>query len=72
MLAISAATVTSQENKRSSNAKENDDNSPSEKRRDVRSTPGKKLFYDEEDQRESHTYKDAMVADGTFKRLNHE
>ena len=39
---------------------------PSEKRRDVRSTPGKKLYYDEQDLLDSTMYMDAMgVASAT-------
>jgi hypothetical protein len=56
-----AATTSSQENKRNS-ATNADDNSPSEKRRDVRSTPGKQLFYDEMDLRDSPMYLSALEA----------
>ena len=60
-----------QENKRS-NENNEDDNSPSEKRRDVRSTPGKKLYYDEMDLRGSNQYKDAMDAAYTPDQQTHE
>ena len=40
-------------------------NSHGEKRQDVRSTPGKKLFYDEMDLRDSDQYQSAMEQDDT-------
>lgn len=53
MAALSTVSVHQQDNKRSNDNKE-EDSSPSEKRRDVRSTPGKQLFPDEKDLRDSH------------------
>lgn len=71
MMAAFATASMNQENKRS-NANDEDDNSPSEKRRDVRSTPGKKLFYDEMDLRGSKQYMDAMDAANTLDQQTHE
>ncbi len=51
----------SQENKRHSNASV-EDNFPSEKRRDVRSTPGKQLFTEVTDLRDLHEYLSALAA----------
>ena len=62
-LVLSAAPP-SQDNKRNS-AESAEDNSPNEKRRDVRSTPGKKLFTDVTDLRDSHMYLLAMEATDT-------
>jgi hypothetical protein len=65
LLALPSAPKTpSKENKRATHD-ENDDNSHSEKRRDVRSTPGKKLYYDEMDLRDSPQYASAMEEDAT-------
>jgi hypothetical protein len=50
-----STTVLIQDNKRHSTASA-DDNSPSEKRRDVRSSPGKQLFTDVMDLRDSQEY----------------
>ncbi|KAI2512753.1 hypothetical protein MHU86_1541 [Fragilaria crotonensis] len=59
-----ATTVPNPDNKR--NAAENaDDNPPSEKRQDVRATPGKKLFTDEKDLQDSHKYLSALAATDT-------
>ena len=63
MTAFTTASA-SQEIKRSNDNNE-DDSTPSEKRRDVRTTPGKKLFYDEMDLRDSPMYLTAMEADRT-------
>jgi hypothetical protein len=71
MTAFSTASK-SQENKRSNDHNNPQYNSPSEKRRDVRSTPGKKLFFDEQDLRDSKAYLDAMVADNTHNSPNHD
>jgi hypothetical protein len=71
MMTAFATTSMHQENKRS-NENNEDDNSPSEKRRDVRSTPGKKLYYDEMDLRGSNQYKDAMDAAYTPDQQTHE
>ena len=54
-------TAPSQENKRYSTASA-ENNFPSEKRRDVRSTPGKQLFTDVTDLRDSHEYLSALEA----------
>ena len=56
---VLAKAVSSNDNKRTS-AVCADDNSPSEKRRDVRTTPGKKLFAEEMDLGDSHPYLLAM------------
>jgi hypothetical protein len=53
----------SQEHKRTS-TECGEDNSPSEKRQDVRSTPGKKLFTDVMDLRDSEQYLSALAATG--------
>jgi hypothetical protein len=62
--ALAAAAELSQENKRIL-ISSNEDNSQSEKRRDVRSTPGKKLFTDEVDLRDSEMYLSALAATTT-------
>jgi hypothetical protein len=51
-------------NKRATNHGDKD-NSHGEKRQDVRSTPGKKLYYDEMDLRDSDKYQYAMEQDDT-------
>jgi hypothetical protein len=56
---VLATAVSSNDNKRTSAACA-DDNTPSEKRRDVRTTPGKKLFAEEMDLGDSHPYLLAM------------
>jgi hypothetical protein len=59
--ALVAAAEPSQENKRILTSSK-EDNSQSEKRRDVRSTPGKKLFTEEVDLRDSEMYLSALEA----------
>jgi hypothetical protein len=54
-------TVSNHDNKRQSTASA-DDNSPSEKRRDVRSSPGKQLFTDVMDLRDSQEYLSVLEA----------
>jgi hypothetical protein len=61
-----ATTAPSQENKRHSTASA-EDNFPSEKRRDVRSTPGKQLFTEVMDLRDSHEYLSVLEATDTPK-----
>jgi hypothetical protein len=51
--------------KRSIKQTDDDDNSYSEKRRDVRSTPGKKLFQEDMDLSDSQQYTSAQEEDGT-------
>ncbi len=62
--AVLATASSSQDNKRTSAASA-DNNSPSEKRRDVRNTPGKKLFIDEMDLRDLQLYLSARLLTDT-------
>jgi hypothetical protein len=71
MDAMATTSVNQQDNKRT-NEITHDDNSPREKRRDVRSTPGKKLYFDETDLRGTTMYQDAMEADDTPNQHTHE
>ena len=59
--ALATAAVPSHENKRTSTSS-NADNTRSEKRRDVRATPGKKLFTEKMDHRDSEQYLSALEA----------
>ncbi|KAI2493805.1 hypothetical protein MHU86_20728 [Fragilaria crotonensis] len=60
----SIPTTPAKDNKRTP-SNDDEDNSHSEKRRDVRTTPGKKLFHEEMDLRDSQQYLSAMEEDDT-------
>jgi hypothetical protein len=71
MLAFSKASV-NQDNKRRGNDNGDGNNTPSEKRRDVRSTPGKKLYFDEQNLQDSTLYMDAIGAASTTDQSENE